>query len=396
MSTPVPVKRELGVLYVSVFASRVGFGVIILLFPYYISRATDIEAAVSLALYPLLEAVTALFVGRLCDTRGRRAVFLISVGYVAALLASIGLTTNLYVVSSIHALLGIGAAGVTVATLTMVTDLTGASNRGKGMGAFDFANVGGYAAGLLVGTGLRSFFADALGEAFFATGAVVGVAFLLGFAVLKETPHPPREEDRSLNPFKAIDRETSVTLPVWFGVTILLGMVFFLPRAFTGVSIGGGQTALIFIAGLLVLGVGAVGFGALSDKYGRGKVLVVGIAGLYGLLFSLLISFDQGGNGLYRNFPEIGLFAILTSALVPTILATVGDRAVVQRRGSAMGLYSVMISGGTAVGTLVAGLAHTRSGLPGIIEAGIVLFTLACIVSLLLWTRNRASSGKAL
>ena len=396
MEAGIPVKRDLGVLYASVFASRVGFGVIILLFPYYIIGASDIETAVALALYPILEAVTALFVGRLCDTRGRRIVFLSSVGYVAVLIASIGFTTNLYAVSAIHALLGIGAAGVTVATLTMVTDLTAVDTRGKGMGAFDFANVGGYAAGLLVGSGLRSYFTDTLGNAFFISGAVVAGAFLVGLVVLKEPPHPPRQEDKSINPFKAIDRETMATLPVWFGVTILLGMVFFLPRAFARVSIQGGQTALILIAGLIVLGVGAVGFGALSDRVGRGKVLLVGMVGLFGLLFSLLVSFDAGTDAFYRNFPEIGLFGILTSALVPSILATVGDRAVVHRRGSAMGLYSVMLSGGTAVGTLVAGLAHDRSGIPGILEAGIILFSIACALSLALWLRNRSLAGKAL
>ncbi|HZW85140.1 MAG TPA: hypothetical protein VFE91_04475, partial [Nitrososphaerales archaeon] len=125
-------------------------------------------------------------------------------------------------------------------------------------------------------------------------------------------------------------------------------------------------------------------------------VLLIGVVGLFGLLFSLLLSFDAGTDAFYRNFPEIGFFAILTSALVPTILATVGDRAVAHRRGSAMGLYSVMLSGGTAVGTLVAGFAHDRSGLPGILEAGILLFSVACALSLALWLRNRSSSGKAL
>jgi len=77
--------------------------------------------------------------------------------------------------------------------------------------------------------------------------------------------------------------------------------------------------------------------------------------------------------------------------LVPTILATVGDGAMLERRGSAMGLYSVMLSGGSAIGTLVAGFAHSTSGLAGIFEAASIIFSVACALSLILWLRTRGN-----
>src|SRR2546428_11300943 len=72
--------------------------------------------------------------------------------------------------------MGIGAAGVTVSSLTMITDATNLGNRGKGMGLFDFSNIGGYAAGVLVGGGLHTAFASQLGYAFAATGGAVAAA----------------------------------------------------------------------------------------------------------------------------------------------------------------------------------------------------------------------------
>ncbi len=374
-------------------ASRVGFGVIIIIFPAYIIGASDLGAAVALALYPMLEAVSALPVGRLCDTRGRKAIFVASLGYMAVLMVSIGLTRNIYAVASIHALMGIGAAGVTVSTLTMVTDLTARGNRGAGMGTFDFANVGGYAFGLVIGSRLESLFSADLGYAFFITGLTVAAAFVVAVLVLKEPPHPRRGGDISLNPFKALDAHAKATLPIWLGVTVLLGIVFFLPRAFRVAGIGGGATAGLLVLGVLVLGAGAIGFGALSDVIGRGKVLLTGVLGLFGLLVSLGLSFDGGVDSLSRSLPLIGVFALMTSALVPTILATVGDRAVLERRGSAMGLYSVMLSGGSAVGTLVAGVAHSASGLTGIFDAAIAIFFVACVASLVLWLRARRKEG---
>ena len=83
----------------------------------------------------------------------------------------------------------------------------------------------------------------------------------------------------------------------------------------------------------------------------------------------------------------------MASALVPAILATVGDRAILERRGSAMGLYSVILSGGSALGTLVAGIAHSVSGLAGILEASAAIFSASCAASLILWLRARAEGS---
>lgn len=394
MEAVLGVKRDLLILYLSMLTSRVGFGVIIIIFPAYISRASDLGVAGALALYPLMEALTALPAGRLCDAKGRKVVFVASLGFMALLMASIGLTRNIYAIASIHAAMGIGAAGVTVSTLTMVTDLTGRGNRGAGMGAFDFANVGGYAFGLVIGARLERFFSTDLGSAFVVTGLAVAAAFAMAVLVLREPSHPQRPLERGVNPFKALDARAKSTLPIWLGITTLLGVVFFLPRAFNRVGLGVGSTAGLLVLGVVVLGLGAVGFGALSDRIGRGRVMLMGVVGLMGLLLVLSVSFGRGGlQAVVRNLPVLGLFVLMTSALVPTILATVGDGAMLERRGFAMGLYSVMLSGGSALGTLVAGAAHSTSGLAGIFEASTAIFSVACAASLVMWLRARTDGS---
>jgi MFS family permease len=200
----------------------------------------------------------------------------------------------------------------------------------------------------------------------------------------------------SLNPLKALDARSKAILPIWLGVTVILGVAFFLPRAFARIGIGGGLIGEILMAGVLVMEMGAVGFGALFDVIGRTKVLLIGVVGLSGLLASVGISSSGGFAGLTRSLPVIGVFAIATSAIVPTILATVGDRAAQRGRGSAMGLYSMMLSGGTAIGTLAAGVAHRASGLTGILEVASFVFAVACLVSLILWIRiPKAEPGKS-
>ena len=394
-------KRDLPVLYVSMVVTRVGFGVIIIIFPSYISRASDISVALALALYPIFEAFASVPVGRFCDTVGRKRVFVTALVVMAILSATIGLTRDIYIISALHALMGISAAGITIASLTMITDLTSVRNRGVGMGAFDFANIGGYAVGLLGGGALHSTFRADLGAAFFVTGGAIAAAFGLAVLTLKEPPHQKEIGKLEFNPFKALDSHTRAILPIWLSLTALIGIVFFLPRAFSILGISSGTTANILFLGIAALGVGSVGFGALSDRLGRERVMLIGVLGLFGLLITLsyAVGSGQSQDQLLQYLPLIAPFGLATAALVPSILATVGDRARESMRGSAMGLYGVMLSGGIAFGTLVAGFAHSIGGLPAILYSGAAVFLAASILSFFLLRRsnssNRSSAAKA-
>src|SRR5712691_810704 len=218
--------RDLAVLYLSMTLTRIGFGVIIILFPAYLLGVSDIELAVALALYPVLEAFSAIPVGRFCDTRGRKRVFVFALAYVAILMGAIGITRNLYFVATVHALMGIGAAGVTVSSLTMITDATNLGNRGKGMGVFDFSNIGGYAAGILAGGSLHTYFASQLGFAFAVTGGAIAVALVVSTMLLREPLHQIKPEAVVLNPLKALDARTKAILPVWLALTAMIGIAF--------------------------------------------------------------------------------------------------------------------------------------------------------------------------
>jgi MFS family permease len=379
-------RSDLSVLLLSVVITRIGFGVIIILFPTYIGRASSIQTSVALALYPIFEAISATPMGRLCDTHGRKTIFMISLASMAILISGIGLTRNIYEISIIHAFMGVSAAGITVASLTMITDLTKVTNRGTGMGSFDFANIGGYAVGLLFAGRLLEIFAPSLGFGFFVTGAIMFVALGGSFVLLKEPHHVKGRGGGIPNPLKGLDSRTRALLPLWVSITTLIGVVFFLPRAFRDVGIGTTTTSYLLFAGVMVLGLGSVGFGRLSDKIGRERVLLIGVVGLSGLLISLGI-LAQSSSLLTRYWYVVAPFALATAALVPSILATVGDRAKEEFRGAAMGLYSMMLSLGIAVGTLVAGFTHALGGLPSLLTAGAVIFISATIASVLLLRR---------
>ncbi|MGD0395475.1 MAG: hypothetical protein ABSB26_01015 [Nitrososphaerales archaeon] len=78
------------------------------------------------------------------------------------------------------------------------------------------------------------------------------------------------------------------------------------------------------------------------------------------------------------------LFALMASTLVPAIHATVEGKAMLERRGSDMGLHSVMLRRGPALRTLAAGIAHPISRVAGIFEISAATFLVPCAASLIL------------
>jgi MFS family permease len=394
-------RRELLLLFVSMAVARIGFGVMIILFPSYLARSSNISLAVVLALYPLMEAATAVPAGVLCDRHGRRRVFLGGLGLMGCLIASISLTQNVLIVAALHALMGLAAAAITVSSLTMITDLTNPGNRGKGMGTFDFSNIGGYAGGLLVGGWLSEAFKSNLADAFVLTGAVMILALSASFFLLREPLHVSAESKvtMSFNPFAGLDQKAKAILPIWLSLTSLIGIVFFLPRALRQVGVHETLTGELLFAGIMIIGIGSVGFGALSDRLGRETTMAIGAAGLFGLLIGLALLFQSIGTGLnfIRFLPIIGPAGIATSALVPSVLAAVGDRAKEGRRGATMGLYSLMLSLGIALGELLAGFASLLGGLSTILYSGSVIFLGASLLTFaLLWRVKRSESTRPL
>jgi len=357
-------------LYVAVFLTRIGFGSITILFPLYLG-APGYIIGVILALYPMSEAGSALPIGRLADRFSRKRLHIIGMIMITILTAAIGFTKNLLYVSVLHAIMGVSAATAAVTSLTLLGDATKLTNRGKSMGGFDLANLGGYGLGFGVGGLLVNFFAPSdLSKAFWVTA---GVFLFAGIMAAKFLVEPVRvwELKQPKIRQRRIGSKIRPVIPVWIAQTIILGMYFLLPKAFRDSNIALTRDTLIFLGvlgGLFALG--AIVFGHISDKIGRTRVMVIGAFGELGFL--LLFGWSLPGNDFVKYEFFLWPMFFLASAVAPTILAYVGDISGKAKRGSANALYSIILSIGLAIGNVIGGFLADLS-IQAIFYAGAVI-----------------------
>jgi MFS family permease len=321
--------------------------------------------------FGIAKAFANLFAGSLADRFGRKGVLVIGwvLGLPVPVLLIVAPSWNWVIAANL--LLGVNQALTWSMTVNMMVDLVPAQRRGVAAGVNEFM---GY-----LGVSLLAFLTGLLASSYglrpapFYLGVVVAVLGLLLSLTVKET-HKPMTALR-LRWVKGVGLPSLLGLMtnlkdglVWLSLPLLLSARGFSPAEIGSVA---GLYPLIWASGQLV-------FGPLSDRVGRQALILGGVA-LEGVGLIVMANSPQLAIALLAAF----LLGLGTSMAYPTLIAQIADKAPLEERASALGLYRFFRDGGYVLGAALAGLGFLKLS-EVLVWVGIIFLVVVGIATLYL------------
>jgi MFS family permease len=337
----------------------------------------------------IAELVGALPMGVLSDVFAPRLLMITGslLGAIATQLFGMSGALSIFFLS--RALEGLAVAASSPAILAHLTDVTEGDYvlRGKVMSYFELSLLGGLALGALVAGGLWS----TLGTGAFAALAAVYVAcaVLLGLGATGSKKHGASQ---ALAGFKNALRDPFLArlAPAWLCINVIVGLWLgptltflltlednrgqFLTGAFAGNPLGIGFVqlgyAIIFAAGVTI-------WSFFLYRFERTRVLKIALVAMFFACAGFyLINHSQTWSSTAR-WSVMGLTAMaimVESGFTPAALALLADVVGAQGgRGAAMGIYSVLLSLGALIGSLLAGQVGKLWAVDGLIYATVAM-----------------------
>lgn len=222
---------------------------------------------------------------------------------------------------------------------------------------------------------------------FYFGSAIAAVGAVFAYFKVKEING---DRKRSvLSPIRTLrlllsDRRAAAMFPIWLSVTTFIGMALTF-----GPGFGPSRLLASFVIGgvILILAFTQPFFGHLSDAYGRDRLMMLGMVSLIGLFVTVSTMFRAHLPLMYVA-PFLAIFGVGSFAFAPAALASLGDLAPEEGRGTTMGVYSVVISFGTIVGPLLGGYLLDTYGSPSLFYAGLIILIAALSLAVMIGGPN--------
>ena len=298
--------------------------------------------------------ITKIFSGALSDWLGRRKLLAV-IGYgLAALTKPIfPLATTIEWVVTARFLDRVGKGIRGAPRDALVADLAPAPLRGASFGLRQSLDTIGAFLGPLAAIGLMLFTGDNYAAVFWIAVIPAFVAFgLMAFAV-KE---PERAIDAAARPKPQFADAWRLPRPFWAVVAVAVVLTlarfseaFLILRA-QSVGLTIAIVPIVMVVMNIVYALAAYPAGALSDRFGRQAVLIVGVATL--VVADLLLAFTTSVPILLLGVVFWGLHMGLTQGLLATLVA---DTAPADLRGTAFGVFNLTSGVAMLVASVVAG-----------------------------------------
>ncbi|MBS3053284.1 MAG: MFS transporter [Candidatus Aenigmarchaeota archaeon] len=356
----------------SLFMASLGFGIILPILPFYALSlgAEPFQLGMLTATFALMSLIFAPFLGRLAEKKGRKNVILICMAGYALSYLLFAFTNSLAMAFVARGLQGFFTAGIMTACVSLITDMSSESQRGKAMGLFGMT----FSLGFIMGPAIGGFAAAISVQTAFLLAAVlsiIGIAYV--HSRLKEPPMKdadlgrseasPRSQKAALFEDivqKEVSMLTHISSPLLlifmsvFMVTFMIGGMEATLALYTSerLSFTSAEVGLIFtFIGSVIMIVQYIG-GSLVNKVGEIRLIRLGLA-LSGLGFFLLVF---ASNWISLLVP-VAIFVTGNAIVFPSANSLLSKKATGDR-GAVLGLATSFRSFGQFVGPLLAGFLY--------------------------------------
>jgi MFS transporter, DHA1 family, multidrug resistance protein len=378
-------RRHIAILALTLVAVMLGFGMVIPVFPFLITRlgGSGGEFGLLVAIYSIAQLAFAPLWGSLSDRHGRKPILLVGMVGNTASLVLFGLASEIWMLFAARTLSGILSCATLPAAMAYVGDCTDEKDRAAGIGQLG----GALALGMILGPGLGGWLAgDSLVAPFFVAAALSLASTLLIFLFLPESlaPTDRRPGDEHVSLVNIGELREALRGPIGF-LLVLAFLVAFGAMNFQAIfGLYGMQQlgldpeqigTVLVVVGLVSAVVQGILTGPAGRRFGEGAVIRASLlTNAIGFLVLLLAT------SYATVLVTTGVYVLSHALLRPSVQALTSERAS-GGQGAAMGLNSAFMSLGQIAGPIWAGFAFdVHPSLPYMSGAVVMLIAFVAAV----------------
>lgn len=388
-------KRIYNVLFISVFATMLGLGIVSPLLPIYAENlgATGIWLGIIFSAFSLSRSVFMPIIGRISDRRGRKWIILIGMFAYAVLSLAYIVADSVYSLTAVRFAHGIASAMVVPIAMAYVADLSEKGREGSHMGNFSISMFLGMGMGPLLGGFLNDAFG--LDSVFYVMAALSAFATLLVGVSLPEA----KSGTFTVPEGDAVPLREIFRLPVMRGVMVFSfisalgrgGMMVFIPVFGPLIAITPFEVGVVLSANTFLMALLQVPVGKITDAGDKVVLIVVGSA-----ITALAIAAIPLSGSFLPLLVITSVVGIGGAIQQPAIMALTVDAGRTIGMGTSMGAYNTVFGIGMIIAPLMGGVFMDYIGIDAVFYVGGAVSLLGTVIFAVMMQRSaRTAAGRS-